>query len=43
MTARYALYSRRDLERCRHSCSDGIVLYAYDKRMCYFDAVIEEF
>ena len=23
--------------------SDGIVLYPYDKRMCYFDAVIEEF
>ena len=23
--------------------SDGIFLYPYDNRMCYFDAVIEEF
>ena len=23
--------------------SDGIVLHTYDKRMCYFDAAIEEF
>ena len=30
------------VERLVYS-SDGTFLYAYDKRMCYFDAVIEEF
>ena len=38
----------RGVDECRIESwsvagSDGIVLYPYDKRMCYFDAVIEEF